>query len=154
MFGHDDQQQNHDNNQWNHQDDNQQTDYQTTQDPVVNNNVIAPDINEAHQEPQHSTNQWDQPQTSQEPAHSEAASDDLLAIKQKALEDLSPLVGHLNQSPEEKFNTTLMMIKATDNKSLLPEAYKAAQEITDEKKKAQALLDIINEVNYFTQKAS
>ena len=45
----------------------------------------------------------------------------------------------------------MMMIQATDNKKLLPDAYKAAQAITDEKAKAQALLDVINEINYFTQ---
>jgi hypothetical protein len=45
----------------------------------------------------------------------------------------------------------MMMIQATDNKDLLSDAYKAAQTITDEKARAQALLDVINEINYFTQ---
>jgi hypothetical protein len=80
-----------------------------------------------------------------------AKSDDLLDLKQKALEQLSPLVGHLEQSPEEKFKTTMMMIQASDDQSLLPEAYEAAQAISDEKAKAQALLDVVNEINYFTQ---
>lgn len=79
---------------------------------------------------------------------------DLLDIKQKALEELSPLVGHLGQTPEEKFKTTMMMIQASDNQALIPEAYTAAQAITDEKVKAQALLDIVNEINYFTQHAA
>lgn len=78
-------------------------------------------------------------------------TNDLLDIKQKALGQLSPLVGHLEQTPEEKFRTTMMMIQASDNQDLVKEAYAAAQEITDEKAKAQALLDIINEINYFTQ---
>ncbi len=79
------------------------------------------------------------------------ASDDLLDIKQQALQQLSPLVGHLDQSPEEKFRTTMMMIQASDNQDLIKDAYAAASEITDEKSRAQALLDIINEINYFTQ---
>lgn len=79
------------------------------------------------------------------------ASDDLLSIKQQALTALSPLVGHLEQTPEEKFRTTMMMIQASDNQELIPAAYEAAQAITDEKVKAQALLDIVNEINYFTQ---
>jgi hypothetical protein len=58
---------------------------------------------------------------------------------------------HLDQTPEEKFRTTMMMIQAADNKSLIPEAYQAAQQIADEKVRAQALLDVINEINYFTQ---
>ena len=76
---------------------------------------------------------------------------DLLEIKQKALQQLSPLVSHLEQTPEDKFKTTMMMIQASDDQALLPEAYKAAQDITDEKAKAQALLDVVNEINYFTQ---
>ncbi len=80
-------------------------------------------------------------------------SDDLLAIKQQALGQLSPLVGHLDQSPEEKFRTTMMMIQATDDQAMIPQAYEAAQAITDEKVKAQALLDVVNEINYFTQKS-
>jgi len=75
----------------------------------------------------------------------------LLDIKQQALQQLSPLVGHLDQSPEEKFRTTMMMIQASDNQSLIQTAYEAAQSIPDEKAKAQALLDIVNEINYFTQ---
>ena len=80
-----------------------------------------------------------------------AASDDyLLAIKQDALTALSPLVGSLDQSPEEKFRTTMMLIQASDDKTLVHAAYEAAQAITDQKIKAQALLDVVNEINYFT----
>jgi hypothetical protein len=77
--------------------------------------------------------------------------DDLLDIKQQALQQLTPLVGHLDQTPEEKFRTTMMMIQAADNQALLKDAYTAAQAIPDEKVRAQALLDVINEINYFTQ---
>jgi len=81
-------------------------------------------------------------------------ADDLLQIKQQALQQLSPLVGHLDQTPEEKFRTTMMMIQAADNQDLIKEAYAAAQNITDEKTRAQALLDIVNEINYFTSHQS
>lgn len=76
---------------------------------------------------------------------------DLIDIKQQALNQLSPLIGHLDQSPEERFRTTMMMIQASDNQALVKDAYAAAQAITDEKTRAQALLDIVNEINYFTQ---
>jgi hypothetical protein len=79
------------------------------------------------------------------------AGGDLLSIKQQALQELSPLVGHLQQSPEEKFRTTMMLIQASDNSDLIKEAYESAQQIPDEKARAQALLDIVNEINYFTQ---
>lgn len=82
-----------------------------------------------------------------------APSQDLLTIKQEALQSLSPLLNHLDQTPEEKFKTTMMMIQASDDQSLVKSAYETAQTITDEKAKAQALLDIVNEINYFTQQA-
>lgn len=81
-------------------------------------------------------------------------SDELGSIRSQALKDLSPLVGHLDQSPEERFHTTMMMLQETDDHRLVKTAYEAAQEITDDKTRAQALLDIVNEINYFTQKKS
>lgn len=82
------------------------------------------------------------------------ADDALLNLKQQALQQLTPLLQHLDQSPEEKFRTTMMMIQASDNADLLKEAFAAAQAITDEKAKAQALLDVVNEINYFSQNSS
>lgn len=76
----------------------------------------------------------------------------LLSLKQQALHQLSPLVDHLDQTPEEKFKTTMMMIQAADDQSLIPRAYEAAGKISDKKVRAQALLDIVNEINYFTHK--
>ncbi len=81
----------------------------------------------------------------------DASSGDLLDIKQQALQHLTPLVGHLDQTPEEKFRTTMMMIQGSDDQSLVPQAFESAKQITDDKTRAQALLDIINEINYFTQ---
>jgi hypothetical protein len=86
------------------------------------------------------------------PSNPVPVSDDLLSIKQQALDQLSPLVSHLDQTPEEKFRTTMMMIQASDNKDLIKDAFDAAQQINDEKARAQALLDVINEINYFSQK--
>ena len=78
------------------------------------------------------------------------ADNDLIDLKQEALTKLSPLVGHLDQSPDEKFRTLMMMIQASDDQRLVREAYETALKITDEKERAQALLDIVNEINYFT----
>jgi hypothetical protein len=79
--------------------------------------------------------------------------DELLTLKQQALQNLAPLVDHLDQTAEEKFKTTMMLIQASDNADLIPEAYEAANKIEDEKVRAQALLDVVNEINYFTQQA-
>lgn len=78
-------------------------------------------------------------------------ADELLQIKQEAMNALSPLLDHLDQSPKDKFRTTMMMIQASDNDKLIPIAYEAAKAIEDEKERAQALLDVVNEINYFTQ---
>lgn len=75
----------------------------------------------------------------------------LIELKQKALSELNPLVEHLDQNNEEKFNTLMMMIQASDDQSLIKQAYDVANNITDDKARAQALLDIVNEINYFTQ---
>lgn len=80
----------------------------------------------------------------------ESTTHELIEIKQEALTELSPLVDELDQTPEERFRTLMMMIQASDNQHLVKDAYAAAHSIEDEKVRAQALLDIINEVNYFT----
>lgn len=90
------------------------------------------------------------PSTSSEPV----SNDQLLSMKQEALQQLTPLVNHLDQSPEEKFRTVMMMIQASDDHTKLNEAFEAAKQIPDDKARAQALLDVINEINYFTQHAS
>lgn len=77
---------------------------------------------------------------------------DLLDIKNEALHDLSPLVDKLDLEAEEKFKTVMMLIQASDDQTLIPKAYNLAKAIADEKAKAQALLDVVNEINYFTQK--
>jgi hypothetical protein len=85
------------------------------------------------------------------PLNAKDDSTELLNIKQEALQELSPLISHLDQSPEDKFKTTMMLIQASDDQSLVREAYAAAKQIPDQKARAQALLDIVNEINYFTQ---
>ncbi|MBP9852730.1 MAG: hypothetical protein QG629_587 [Patescibacteria group bacterium] len=85
---------------------------------------------------------------------SDASTAPLSDLKQEAIDHLTPLVSHLDQTPEEKFRTTMMMIQSTDNHELIKDAFAAAKEIQDDKIRAQALLDVINEINYFTQKKS
>jgi len=75
----------------------------------------------------------------------------LAGMKQQALQQLEPLIGHLDQTAEESFRTTMMMIQANDNHMLLEKALEQAKKITDDKERANAMLDIINEINYFSQ---
>jgi hypothetical protein len=91
------------------------------------------------------------PPTSSNNQLTEATDDDLIEVKQKALEDLFPLIDKLDQTPEEEFKTLMMIIQASDNHTLIEKAYSVAKTIDDEKERAHALLDIVNEINYFTQ---
>lgn len=109
----------------------------------VNHNQMPSGVPSGHPSPISAPAPQDQPQV--------GVSDDLLSIKQQALQQLNPLVDQLDQDPEEKFKTTMMMIQASDDQSLVKTAYETAKQITDEKARAQALLDVVNEINYFTQ---
>lgn len=75
---------------------------------------------------------------------------DLEAIKKDALIELRPLVDKLELAPDEKFNIYLLLLRSTDDKTLVAPAHKAATDITDDSKRAQALLDIIKEIDYFS----
>ena len=79
-----------------------------------------------------------------------AENNDLSDIKKDALTDLRPLVDKLDTSPEEKYDTYLLLIRSTDDKSLIAPAYASARNITDESRRAQALLDIIKEIDYLS----
>lgn len=85
------------------------------------------------------------------PAVPPAANADLDGIKQEALGELRPLVDKLNVAPEEKFDTYLLLLRSTDDKSLIAPAHEAAKNIVDEARRAQALLDIIKEIDFFSQ---
>ncbi len=125
-------------------DDSSQTSPTNTDDSVSSNDDVVTKGDASDEEPTQS-------EETSEPETTKPADDELISLKQQALEQLSPLVDHLDQTPEEKFRTTMMMIQASDNSSLVKTAYEAAQAITDDKVRAQALLDVINEINYFTQ---
>jgi hypothetical protein len=82
-----------------------------------------------------------------------AASSDLDSIKKDALGELRPLIDKVELPAEEKFDTYLMLIRSTDDSSLIGPAHAAAQGITDEKRRAEALLDIIKEIDYLSKAA-
>lgn len=75
----------------------------------------------------------------------------LADIKNDALNELRPLVDKLTVSPEEKFDTYLLLIRSTDDESLIAPAHEAAKAIEDEARRAEALLDIIKEIDYLSR---
>ena len=79
-----------------------------------------------------------------------AVGGELDGVKSQAISELRPLVDKLTLPPEEKFDTYLLLIRSTDDKSLIAPAHEAAREITDEARRAQALLDIIKEIDFLS----
>ena len=75
---------------------------------------------------------------------------ELDGVKQAAITELRPLVDKLTLPPEEKFDTYLLLIRSTDDKSLIGPAHEAAKMITDETRRAQALLDVIKEIDFLS----
>ena len=128
----------------------------TTASPVINPATISPDpvatdqndepaidiAKPAAPEPVAPTPAVSTPATAADPA--------LDTIKQTALNELRPLVDKLDVSPEEKFDTYLLLLRSTDDKTLIAPAHDAAIAIVDEARRAQALLDIIKEIDYFS----
>jgi hypothetical protein len=113
-------------------------------EPAVNDSVTTP----APFEPEVAT-----PALSPLPTpsvSSPAPARDLDAVKQDAITELRPLVDKLTLAPEEKFDTYLLLIRSTDDKSLIAPAHEAAKAITDETRRAQALLDIIKEIDFLS----
>ena len=84
------------------------------------------------------------------PTEGQGDGGELDGVKKSALEQLRPLIEKLDLEPADKFDKYLMMLRASDDPALIKPAFDAAQGISGEKEKAQALLDIINEINYIT----
>lgn len=78
----------------------------------------------------------------------------LESIKKDALEQLRPLVDKLDLPADERFDTLLLIIRSTDDKSLVQSAYDAAKSIENDAKRAEALLDIVKEIDYFSNPAA
>lgn len=109
--------------------------------------VAAPGLEVAPELPATPEETTTSPTLSSTPA---SGSSDLDEIKKDALEELRPLVDKLDLPADEKFDTILLLIRSTDDKSLVNAAHEAARAIPDEAKRAQALLDVIKEIDYFS----
>lgn len=83
------------------------------------------------------------------PAPSNPVNPALESLKKEALEELRPLVTKLDLPAKEKFDTLLLIIRSTDDQTLLEPAHDAAKAIEDETERAEALLDIVKEIDYF-----
>ena len=131
----------------------------STASPVINPATISPDPVATDQNEESTIDDIAKPAAPEPvtptpvvstPTPTAAADPALDTIKQTALNELRPLVDKLDVSPEEKFDTYLLLLRSTDDKTLIAPAHDAAVAIVDEARRAQALLDIIKEIDYFS----
>lgn len=85
---------------------------------------------------------------------SASSSSSLEDIKSQALTELRPLIDRVDLPAEERFDAYLMLLRSTDDSTLVAPAHSAAQDISDEKRKAEALLEIIKEIDYLSRKTT
>lgn len=78
--------------------------------------------------------------------------DELEQIKMEVVNELRPLVDKLILPPEEKFDVYLLLIRCTDDRTLVAPAHETARIIEDETRRATALLDIFKEIDYLSAK--
>jgi len=78
------------------------------------------------------------------------ANTSLDGIRKDALLELRPLVDKLDLAPEEKFDIYLLLLRSTDDIALIAPAHEAAKNIADESRRAQALLDVIKEIDFLS----
>ena len=74
------------------------------------------------------------------------------SIKSQALSELRPLIDHVDLPADDRFDAYLMLLRSTDDSTLIAPAHGAAQAISDEKRRAEALLEIIKEIDYLSRK--
>ena len=84
------------------------------------------------------------------PTSTSSGNDSLDDIKQKTLTELKPLLDEIDLPAEEKFQTILEIISATNDKELIPKLFDAAEGIEDKHERAQALVDVLSEIEFLT----
>lgn len=73
----------------------------------------------------------------------------LEALREKALQILVPMVDEIQDAPERRFEILITASRSSGgNEQLLSKALEAAQQIENANDKANAVLDVLNEVNY------
>ena len=91
----------------------------------------------------------DQDQTPQEQVSEQHV--DLENVKQRAQSALAPLMGEVEMEAERKFDICMSAIRMTDNRDLVEVALEAALAIEAKGTKAEALVELINEISYLQQ---
>lgn len=70
----------------------------------------------------------------------------LTALRDKVMENVSPLADNENLSPEQRFTLLMSTASYQNDEAMLEKAFEAAQQIEAEDAKTAALLDLLDEV--------
>lgn len=92
------------------------------------------------------------PTDTQQSAPAQLTMDSLINLKRETISELRPLIDKLNIDPADKFDALLLILRTTDDGSLLTDAHNTAMQIADDSRRAQALLDVIKEIDYFSNR--
>lgn len=76
-----------------------------------------------------------------------AGGGDLNSLKTSVLTDLRPVIENVSIEPDEKYGLLSTLFNANRDSTLIEPAYIAAREITDDTKRAEALLKIVHDID-------
>lgn len=111
-----------------------------TSDPM-NSNQSQPEAQPQSQPEVESGSQPESMSPAQEPAG------DLSQVKEQALRDLFPLMDKINIMPEQKYRIYEDMFELMGDSSALKSALEAAKQISDDAKRGEALLSIVEMID-------
>lgn len=81
------------------------------------------------------------------PVSPASANFNMHQVKEAALRDLIPLLDRLNMTPSQRFDICRSIFEDLRDYSVLEQAYRAAAEIPNETKRAEALLYLVETIN-------
>jgi hypothetical protein len=85
--------------------------------------------------------------TSNGSQETETTTDSLKNLRDQAINTLLPLVDQLSEPPERKFEILMMATRTSNNLELMKKTLEIAQQLDSNDKKAEAVLDVLNEIN-------
>ena len=98
-----------------------------------------------------SQNQWhSQSQLKRQTQLCQQSTVILIASRTKPSKSFDRWLTSSTSLPKKKFDTYLLLIRSTDDKTLIAPAHEAAKNIADESRRAQALLDVIKEIDFLS----
>lgn len=77
----------------------------------------------------------------------EVSSSDMDSLRSRALAELAPIVDNLDVSKEQKYHTVMDAFEVTQEDNMLHKAFDFASDIADEKQKAEALKEILDNLS-------